>query len=110
MPCLKAAEHLTAGIIAECLDTAGEERFLAKFSQLEANLAQMEAGQYLYQGVMGALGYSKNKLPFLELARRLPFQALESVAQGNILEAEYLTRQQALLLGTAGLLPSQRQS
>ncbi len=110
MPCLKATEHLTAGIIAKCLDTAGEERFLAKASRFEADLAQMEASQCLYQGIMSALGYSKNKLPFLELARRLPLQALESVAQGNISEAECLTRQQALLLGTAGLLPSQRQS
>jgi hypothetical protein len=110
MPCLKSTEHLTAGIIAECLDTAGEERFLAKASRFEAGLAQMEASQCLYQGIMGALGYSKNKLPFLELARRLPLQALASAAQGNISEAECLTRQQALLLGTAGLLPSQRQS
>jgi len=55
---------------------------------------------------MGALGYAKNKLPFLELARRLPFQVLESMTQ--IPDEECLAWQQALLLGTAGLLPSQR--
>ncbi len=110
MPCLNAIGHLSSGIIAEFLDTTGEKRFLAKASRFQDDLAQMEASQCLYQGIMGALGYSKNKLPFLELARRLPLQALESVARGKISEAECLARQQALLLGTAGLLPSQRQN
>ena len=108
-PCREATEHLSIGTMARFLDTAGEERFLAKASQFQADLAQMEASQCLYQGIMGALGYSKNKLPFLELARRLPLQLLESMAQSKISEAECLTQEQALLLGTAGLLPSQRQ-
>ena len=105
-PCLKAADHLSMSIITEALDTAGEERFLAKAARFQADLTQMEASQALYQGIMGALGYSKNKLSFLELARRLPLRALES--QDKIPDEEYLARQQALLLGTAGLLPSQR--
>ncbi len=108
MSCLKAVEGLTAGTIAEFLDTAGEERFLAKATRFRADLAQMEASQSLYQGIMVALGYSKNKLPMLKLAHRLPLQILESLAQGRISDDEYLARQQALLLGTAGLLPSQR--
>jgi len=110
MPCLKASQRLTMGIIAEFLDSAGEERFLAKAVKFQADLAQVEASQALYQGIMGALGYSKNKLPFLELARRLPLQILESTTTGKISDEECLARQQALLLGTAGLLPSQRQS
>ena len=109
MPCLKASERLT-GIMAEILDSAGEERFLVKAVKFQADLAKMGASQSLYQGIMGALGYSKNKLPFLELARRLPLQILESITQGKISDEECLARQQALLLGTAGLLPSQRQS
>ena len=32
---------------------------------------------------MGALGYTKNKLPFLELASMLPFQVLEYMTQGK---------------------------
>jgi len=109
-PCREAIEHLSIGIVAKFLDTTGEERFLAKASQFQADLAQMEASQCLYQGIMGALGYSKNKLPFLELAHRLPLQVLQSMAQSKISEAEYLAQKQALLLGTAGLLPSQRQN
>ncbi len=108
MPCLKAARRLTTGAMAEFLDSAGEERFLSKVARLQADLAQMGAGQCLYQGIMGALGYSKNTIPMLKLARWLPLQVLESVTQGEISDEEYLARQQALLLGTAGLLPWQR--
>ena len=108
VPCLKAAERLTTEAMAEFLDSAGEERFFTKVARLQVDLSQMGAGQCLYQGIMGALGYSKNKLPFLELARRLPLQVLESVAQNEKSDEEYLTRQQVLLLGTAGLLPWQR--
>jgi len=108
IPCLKAGQRLTAGTMGGILDRAGEERFLAKAARFHTDLAQMEASQCLYQGIMSALGYSKNKLPFLELARRLPLQILESMAQGEISDEECLARQQALLLGTAGLLPSQR--
>jgi len=107
-PCHQATQHLPTSIIAEFLDSAGEARFLAKVTKFQTDLAQMEAGQSLYQGIMGALGYSKNKLPFLELARRLPLQILESLTQSKISDEECLARQQALLLGTAGLLPSQR--
>jgi len=108
MPCLKAVERLTTGAMAEFLDNAGEERFFTKVARLQADLAQTGASQCLYQGIMGALGYSKNKLPMLKLARRLPLQVLESVTQGEISDEECLARQQALLLGTAGLLPGQR--
>ena len=109
MPCLNAIGHLSSGIIAEFLDTAGEKRFLAKASRFQDDLAQMEASQSLYRGIMGALGYSKNKHPFLELAHRLPLPTLESTAQDDVSDAECCARQQALLLGAAGLLPSQRQ-
>jgi hypothetical protein len=90
------------------MDGAGKERFLAKAAKFETDLTQKEASQSLYEGMMGALGYSKNKLPCLELARRLPFQILESLTQDKIPDEECLAQQQALLLGTAGLLPSQR--
>lgn len=108
MPCYRAIEQLPTSIIARFLDNAGEERFLAKAARFQAGLAQSEASQLLYEGIMAALGYSKNKLPFLELAGRLPLQALESLTQGKVSEEECLARQQALLLGTTGLLPSQR--
>jgi hypothetical protein len=50
---------------------------------------------------MRALGYAKNTKPFVELADRMPLASIEP--------KEGLAAKQALLLGTAGLLPSQRQ-
>jgi len=108
IPCCKAVGGLASGVVTEFLDSAGEERFLAKANRFEVELAQTGASQSLYQGIMGALGYSKNKLPCLELARKLPLYVLESIARSSIPAEECLARQQALLLGTAGLLPSQR--
>jgi hypothetical protein len=55
----------------------------------------------LYEGLLEALGFGGNSQPMLALARLLPWTALlESVAAGGSMEA--------LLLGGAGLLPSQR--
>ncbi|MFC2031892.1 DUF2851 family protein [Chloroflexota bacterium] len=108
VPCLKTGEHLTNSIVGKILDSAGEERFLAKVARFRDDLTQMGAGQTLYPGVMEALGYAKNKVPSLELARRLPLQVLESIVQSEISDEECLARQQALLLGIAGLLVSQR--
>ena len=110
MPCLKAAERRATDVLLAFLERAGEERFLAKATKFQDDLAQVEASQILYRGIMGALGYAKNKLPFLELARRLPIRVLESMGQGKISDEKCLAQQQALLLGTAGLLPSQRQN
>jgi len=107
MPCQKATGHRDTGLLAEFLDQAGEERFLAKAAGFQATLAHTEAAEALYQALMGALGYAKNKSPFLELARRLPLRALEVITKSEATETECLARQQALLLGTAGLLPSQ---
>jgi len=107
LPCHRAVERLETSIITEFLDNGGEERFLTKADKFQTDLAQMTPSQSLYQGIMGALGYAKNKLPCLELARRLPLQALEALNQDRLSDEDYLARQQAWLLGTAGLLPSQ---
>ncbi|MBI4186991.1 MAG: DUF2851 family protein [Chloroflexi bacterium] len=106
LPCLKAARRLTAEDVGRCLDSAGEERWLAKAVAFGDDLGRTGPGQCLYQGVMKALGYSRNEHAFLELARRAPLRLLESVAAPS--DEDCLARQQALLLGAAGLLPSQR--
>jgi hypothetical protein len=108
IPCRNTISRGQSGVIGELLDIAGEERFLAKAADFQTALAQTEASQSLYQGIMGALGYTKNKHPLVELAHRMPLKRLESITVGEASDAEYLAQQQALLLGTAGLLPSQR--
>lgn len=90
------------------LDVAGDERFLARAAGLQATLARGDAGQCLYEGIMEALGYSKNKQSMAELARRVPLRRIETAATKTATATEYLARCQGQLLGTAGLLPSQR--
>jgi len=84
------------------LTAAGEERFTAKTGSFSKALNEEAAGQVLYRGIARALGYAQNVTPCEELANRLPLNFLEN-GESNA----DLTRQ-ALLLGTAGLLPSQR--
>jgi len=108
-PCFQTRQWQVTERLTGLLDRAGEARFLAKSARFQTDLRQTEASQSLYQGIMGALGYSKNKLPCQELAHHLPLHLLESVTRTSKSDEECLARQQSLLLGTAGLLPSQCQ-
>ena len=108
LPCFQILNHMDRQTLRKLLNAAGEERFKQKAMHFQTEILcpdsngtqKEEAGQVLFQGMMRALGYAKNTKPFKELADRMPL---------NIIEArEGLALKQALLLGTAGLLPSQR--
>ena len=105
-PCRKASGH-NPGAIAELVDRAGEERFLSKADRFKSELAIRKEEQVLYEGIMGALGYARNKQPFQELARRLPMSLLPSLAEART-TLGYSFKLQALFLGMSGLLPEQR--
>jgi hypothetical protein len=100
LPCFQILNHLDRQTLGKILNAAGEERFKQKAIHFQAALNQEEAGQVLFRGIMRALGYAKNTKPFEDLANRMPLNSIES--------REGLTLKQALLVGTAGLLPSQR--
>jgi hypothetical protein len=109
LPCSQILDHVDRQTLGKLLNTAGEERFKQKAMHFQAEIlrpalsalsAGEEAGQVLFQGMMRALGYAKNTKPFEDLADRMPLNSIESI--------EGLALKQALLLGTAGLLPSQR--
>jgi len=103
-PCSQRLDHLDRQTLGNLLRSAGEARFKQKAMYFQAEILgfaqKEEAGQVLFQGMMRALGYAKNTKPFTKLADRIPLNAIES-RDGLILK-------QALLLGTAGLLPTQR--
>jgi len=80
----------------------GLRRFEEKAAGFSRQLETAGAGQVLYKGICRALGYARNKSPFEALADRLPLRVLSALAAGS------LPGKQALLLGAAGLLPSQR--
>ncbi len=105
-PCRTGKTKRQAGEILELLERAGMERFRLKAMRFNQELAEADEGQSLYLGVMEALGYSQNSRQFLRLGRLLPVSRAESfIRKGN--EERSLRILQAVLLGTAGLLPSQ---
>lgn len=80
------------------LEQCGLERFMARVENFKSYLTTEDAGQVLYRGMMGALGYSRNTVTSENLAGRMPLKSLESeLADGY----EGLL---ALMLGTAGFL------
>jgi hypothetical protein len=89
------------------LDRIGEHRFRNRAGGMQTEIAREGEAQCLYRSLMTALGYSQNKAPFAELARRVPLAKLEAPAAPRNGENS-LFYSLALLLGTAGLLPSQR--
>jgi len=73
--------RLGHALAEEVLDEAGEERFQSKADCFGVELTIKEADQVLYEGLMRALGYSRNKESFEELARRMPVEMLRQIAQ-----------------------------
>ena len=109
LPCFRIPDRMDRQTLRKLLNAAGEERFKEKAMHFQAEIlgpalkalsAREAAGQVLYRGMMRALGYAKNTRPFEDLADRIPLTAIEF--------REGLSLKQAMLLGTAGLLPSQR--
>jgi len=102
-PCQGALQRYGIEALVGLLNKAGEERFYLKVEKFKKRLDDEEAGQVIYEGIMRALGYAKNMDSFEELARMLPLNVLGEFAQ----KGDNYTLQ-ALMLGTAGLLPKQR--
>jgi len=100
LPCFQILDHMNGQTLGNILFAAGESRFKQKAVHFKTELKKEEAGQVLYRGMNKALGYTKNTKPFEHLAEAVPLNCLES--------REGVAPKQALLLGTAGLLPSQR--
>ncbi|MGI5836825.1 MAG: DUF2851 family protein [Chloroflexota bacterium] len=115
--------------LGNLLDGCGVERFEAKSRRFESDLTCYPHEQLLYQAVAEALGYSQNRQPFRRLADLVPLD-LARAFEGRLGGTEARGRGEmggdgktgieaggvrwrdaaveALLLGAAGLLPSQR--
>ena len=87
--------------IKRILMQAGMQRFSIKSSKYATAVADRGAEQALFKGICRALGYSRNTAPFEELADRLPADLIMDQGEGS------LVKMQAMLIGAAGLLPSQ---
>ncbi|MBI2935843.1 MAG: DUF2851 family protein, partial [Chloroflexi bacterium] len=89
----------------QLLDQAGDSRFLAKGAHWSRELSRAGLGEgaeeLLYQALMEALGYSRNRSPFLAVAQGLPIAFLRRAFQGWS-PAERALSLKALFLGSGG--------
>ena len=108
MPCHSTGHLRNREFIGEILDKAGEDRFLRKVADFRKRIAKTGISQALYEAVMESLGYAKNKDQMVKLAQHMTLERLGTEITEKTPSTQNLTRLQALLMGTAGLLPSQR--
>ena len=87
--------------IGKVLDRAGTARFTEKQAVFLGELEDTDAGQCLYRGIMGALGYSKNTIPFQTLAGLVTMHDLEKTAL-EMPESSALSNIEKMLLEIAG--------
>ncbi len=85
------------------LDRYGLERFVLKRQRCYERSLQVSWDQVLHELVLEALGYNKNQLSCLRLARRLPVDCLKEYSE-TIPKETKTQAVRAVLLGTAGLL------
>ncbi len=89
--------------IAELLDYWGKERLRIKKERFQEDLNYFDYDQLIYQGIMEALGYSKNQRPFFKLALKVPVEAVWEILNSYSAEKHELVAQ-AIYLGAAGFL------
>jgi hypothetical protein len=107
-PCWQRTEHWPIERLYEHVDAAGDARLHGKAARMEANLeVSGSMDEVFYRGIMDALGYAANREPMRALVDALPLSQLLLLPLTRD-EGERTTLLEAVLLGAAGLLPSQR--
>lgn len=79
--CNLAKSDISPSEIKQILFSEGENRFAKKCKRFSAELYNSDFNQILYKGIMEALGYSKNKSPFLRLASKLTYNKLQKTSR-----------------------------
>ncbi|MBL7961080.1 DUF2851 family protein, partial [bacterium] len=103
--CYDTAPRLEPGFMDRWVLENGRERLEEKCRKFETQMIQQGADfdQILYQGMMDALGFSKNREPFQKLSNKITYRMLmDSIAHDE--EATALMRLQAILFGAGGFL------
>lgn len=78
--CKLAQSDISPTQLSKILFSEGENRFEKKCKRFSAELYNSDFNQILYKGIMEALGYSKNKSPFLRLASKLTYNKLQKLS------------------------------
>ncbi|MDP6548892.1 MAG: DUF2851 family protein [Dehalococcoidia bacterium] len=95
----------TPRALGKLLDRAGDRRFMLKSAGFQTFLNEQGPDQTLYEGILEGLGYRNNQQPFLKLATRASYAALQRAAR----RAPEEGRAQALeswLVRLSGLSPT----
>jgi hypothetical protein len=101
--CSKAKRYSSVEDLIDVLDRAGEKRFMLKMNAFYEELAGgQKAERVLMKYVARALGYMNNMTPFEKLSRILLSERFKAYLCADLLSI------QSIIVGTAGLLPSQR--
>ncbi len=105
--CHRAARERGADALGPLLDELGDRRLIQRAARFEAELTRLTPEQLAHEAVFDALGFSRNRAPFVRLAQAAPIGLLAALL-GRRSAADALVLAEALLFGVAGLLPSQR--
>lgn len=106
-PCHNAVARLGREEVLRKLEALGDRRFREQEAALAVALREQGPGEALYRALLAGLGYGGDRRLLEAVAELLPWRELASrLASAPSGEQAVLT--EALLLGVAGLLPSQR--
>ncbi len=105
-PCRRAmiAGEVTPEWLGKFLDAAGDERLLRKSDRFERELAGRTLDQVVLEGLMEALGYKRNQVPFKRLARRLSVAELRRFLPDTDELQRKIVTAEAMFFAVAGLL------
>lgn len=106
-PCAELHTKCDAMTVGMLFATLGERRLRKKAELMLSAIEQHGPEQALYAALLDALGYSQNREPFRQLSEGLPWPVAAALLSGKP-DAEQ--HGEALFLGAAGLLPSQRET
>lgn len=107
-PCWQRTQDWPVERLLSQIEAAGDARLEEKAARMEAGLnVEGSPDQVFYAGLLDALGYSSNREPMRQLAAALSLTDLMSLPLTSD-PTERATLLEAVLLGAAGLLPSQR--
>ncbi len=99
-PCRRSVSQGRLPRALAAVNRAGGRRFRAKAAVFRDVMARSDPEQVLYEALLAALGYAKNRESFERLARLLPLRSVYGYAsRGSAAELE------ALMLAVSGLLP-----
>lgn len=101
MPCAARAPVERFPDVVSILERAGDARLASKVARFESALTVDTPAQVLFQGLLEAMGYSRNVEPMRCLATLVPLDRLEAVWRAP---ASAWSDFAAILIGTAGLL------